>query len=364
MGGVVVPQARQKDDLLTTVLKGMSIAKDVYGISAQADASERADQEQERQNKAREFSAQGGITLPQKLDAEKTHTFSEQQTPGSTPVYIGTPDKNTPMFATVREKSKDPQRKYALSSGETVQDGVKGKITKYNDGTTDFIASPPDKPGESKEASNAQDLRKEYNSHPVTKDTVQLVTNYKKISAAAESKNPTGATDISLVYSFMKMNDPGSTVREGEYATAENSGGIPPKLMNLYNKIVEGVRLTPSQRADFHEASKSLLNGQLDLQNEQDDRYAALAKQFKVPAESIIDPTFAKLRQTLAKETPRAAPPGPGEAQAAAGGDRALPKPGTRIKVGGVLGTVAPDGIHFIPDDPENQPATPPQAPN
>lgn len=72
------------------------------------------------------------------------------------------------------------------------------------------------------------------------------------------SSNDSGAGDISLIYGFMKMNDPGSVVREGEFATAENSSGVPDKIRNLYNKALNGERLTEGQRKMFKGQAKSL----------------------------------------------------------------------------------------------------------
>jgi len=49
----------------------------------------------------------------------------------------------------------------------------------------------------------------------------------------------------------MKIFDPGSTVREGEAATVQNSGGVPETIRGLYNRVVTGERLTPAQRAEI-----------------------------------------------------------------------------------------------------------------
>ena len=38
---------------------------------------------------------------------------------------------------------------------------------------------------------------------------------------------PDAAGDMALIFSYMKMLDPNSTVREGEYATAQDAGSIP-----------------------------------------------------------------------------------------------------------------------------------------
>lgn len=49
----------------------------------------------------------------------------------------------------------------------------------------------------------------------------------------------------------MKMLDPGSVVREGEFATAQNAAGVPERIQNAYNKVLSGERLSASQRNAF-----------------------------------------------------------------------------------------------------------------
>jgi hypothetical protein len=60
-----------------------------------------------------------------------------------------------------------------------------------------------------------------------------------------------GAGDVAMVYSYMKMLDPGSTVMQGEQATAENTSGVPDELRNIYNTVITGAGLTPTQRQAF-----------------------------------------------------------------------------------------------------------------
>ncbi len=52
--------------------------------------------------------------------------------------------------------------------------------------------------------------------------------------------------------------DKRTMVREGEFATAEQSGGLAPQLTNLYNRIVSGERLTTDQRLEFIRAAEGL----------------------------------------------------------------------------------------------------------
>lgn len=48
------------------------------------------------------------------------------------------------------------------------------------------------------------------------------------------------AAQQSVLFAIMKLNDPGSAVKEGEYAVAENAAGIPEQLRNLYNRTLTG----------------------------------------------------------------------------------------------------------------------------
>ena len=51
----------------------------------------------------------------------------------------------------------------------------------------------------------------------------------------------------------MKMLDPNSVVREGEFATAETAGGVPEFIWKTYNNLSrgEGRRLSGTTKADF-----------------------------------------------------------------------------------------------------------------
>jgi len=95
--------------------------------------------------------------------------------------------------------------------------------------------------------SNEGKLRDDY--YRDTKDYVSIRNAYNKIIGAAKSGSAAG--DIGLVYGFMRMQDPTSTVREGEFATAQNAGGIPERIRAMYNKAVNGERLDPVVRKDF-----------------------------------------------------------------------------------------------------------------
>ena len=101
-------------------------------------------------------------------------------------------------------------------------------------------------------------FRKEYLGDNDTKDFKKVTQAFGKIATIATRKNPTAAGDMSLIFNYMKMLDPGSTVREGEYATAQQATGIPDRVINLYNAAMDGTRLNVAQRADFANTAQDI----------------------------------------------------------------------------------------------------------
>ena len=103
-------------------------------------------------------------------------------------------------------------------------------------------------------------FRKEIANLPEVKDFKIIRAGFDKVSSVANKKSPTATDDMSLIFGFMKMQDPNSTVREGEYATAEQTRGLSDKLVALYNKAYNGQRLTPEQRANFINSARSIFD--------------------------------------------------------------------------------------------------------
>lgn len=119
---------------------------------------------------------------------------------------------------------------------------------------------------------DADGIRKELTSHPVTKETNDISSAFSRIENAFKGK-PSAAGDLSGIFAYMKMLDPGSTVREGEFANAQNAGGLDDQLRNQYNKLINGERLNPDQRKDF-------LSQALKIKARQDKLQAKINKQF------------------------------------------------------------------------------------
>lgn len=72
------------------------------------------------------------------------------------------------------------------------------------------------------------------------------------------TKGGTAASDLSAIFAYMKMLDPGSVVREQEFANAQNAAGIPDRILNLRSQILSGNRLNPTQRKEFLAEARNL----------------------------------------------------------------------------------------------------------
>jgi hypothetical protein len=142
-------------------------------------------------------------------------------------------------------------------------------------------------------STDTQDLIKYRDGHDVTKQTNILVPSYKKVTTAAAAG--TAAGDMGVIFGYMKMQDPLSSVREGEYATAQNAAGIPERLRVAYNKAVDGQILDPKQRADFVARAKELYDGQMSSQAALDEQIMGEAKNRGLdPNRVIINPWKVK----------------------------------------------------------------------
>jgi hypothetical protein len=131
-----------------------------------------------------------------------------------------------------------------------------------------------------------QDLRKEVNK--VIGDFPQIVVGYRKMLEVA--KEPSAAGDVTLIYGYMKMIDPPSTVREGEAATAKNAAGVSERIRALYNKARKGELLTDEIRADFMRQAGNLYRGANEQYKQITGYYKNLAEQEGLDPGKIIVP--------------------------------------------------------------------------
>ena len=131
---------------------------------------------------------------------------------------------------------------------------------------------------------NAKDLRQEFIGQ--SRDFKLVSDSFGRIQSAA--KNPSPAGDLALIFNYMKMLDPGSTVREGEFATAQNSASIPERIRAQYNRVTSGERLTDPTRSDFLDRAQSLYGAQEQGQKQIESVYSGLSQRAGISPENVI----------------------------------------------------------------------------
>lgn len=89
-----------------------------------------------------------------------------------------------------------------------------------------------------------------------TKQPSAVLLAHQNLKAIATRTDP--MANIALLYAYMKILDPTTGVKEGEFATAQNAGNIPTRVLNQYNSAVKGERIDPTQRAQILATSNGI----------------------------------------------------------------------------------------------------------
>ena len=131
-----------------------------------------------------------------------------------------------------------------------------------------------------------QSARKEFTGLPQVKAFADQTAAYGTLISSVADPSPAG--DLSLIFNYMKILDPGSTVREGEFATAQDAGSIDDRTRGLYNRIVSGERLSERQRADFADRATRIYSSAEQQYNSFAEQYGSFAQAAGLPVEQVI----------------------------------------------------------------------------
>jgi len=129
-------------------------------------------------------------------------------------------------------------------------------------------------------------LRKEFQGR--TKVYGELGTTFNNIKSSAEAKN--GPGDIALITGFMKMLDPGSVVRETEFATARDTAGLYTRLENSLKKAETGQFLQPNQRSEFVNLAKQYLDSAQKKAGDEKKALGVVVKNYRLNPENVFGP--------------------------------------------------------------------------
>lgn len=138
--------------------------------------------------------------------------------------------------------------------------------------------------GEVPKLTDVAGLRKEFTSQ--SKDFISLRDAIAKVRLAEEESSAAG--DVALVFNFMRMLDPGSTVREGEFATAAEAAGLDDRMVQIARKVDTGEILTPDQRKDFVNVAEGIFRSQEAAQKQLEQSFSGIATRQNMNPEDVI----------------------------------------------------------------------------
>lgn len=173
--------------------------------------------------------------------------------------HTQSPDSVASVAATIRGQDLVNQR--AIKSNEIAEKNAAGQVV-----------------------TNEGKLRDDVTN--ASKDFVKVRDAHQRVLASAE--NPSAAGDLALIFNYMKVLDPGSTVREGEFANAQNSGGINQRVIAMYNNVLRGERLSDDVRKDFVTRSDMLYKSAEQNQAEMERKYEGIAKRGNLNPENVL----------------------------------------------------------------------------
>lgn len=187
-------------------------------------------------------------------------------------------------------------REAKILTADKVEGGQPGYIYKQTpSGDIEVLHKPPSADVLSKRdsAQIASQLRGEYTRQ--TNDFAERQGAYGRVlEAHKRASDPTnaapGVADIGLIFGLMKMEDPESTVREGEAATVQNSGGVPAWLRNQYNALLQGSKLDQTVRDEILGRSKDVFTFSKIQYAQTQDTYRALAGAYSIDPNLVVTP--------------------------------------------------------------------------
>jgi hypothetical protein len=154
-----------------------------------------------------------------------------------------------------------------------------------------------------KKFTQEEKIRKEWQGR--TKVYGELQGTYNNIQASSAAG--TGAGDIALITGFMKMLDPGSVVRETEFATARDTAGLFAQLENRLQKAQNGQLLQPEQRKQYVSLAKQYLEAAQKKAEQEKKDLNAVVKNYKLNPENVFG--VSQQAAPIPAPTPSAAQP-------------------------------------------------------
>lgn len=230
-------------------------------VAAHASQMSQAEQAQELDNLRRAYVAAQGAQSPEEYDAilsqmgadDLVGTFGQRDA-----VIAMIADSGTIMEAIMQQGGGfDPDRYRNV-------DGTLYDLNPAAGGEAPVALNP----GSGAPAMDDEmDFAGAYERLPLVRAFNEQSQAYGRIVASAENPSPAG--DLAMIFNYMKVLDPGSVVRESEFATAAQASAwlqeqegigvaIPRPVAQAIRALQSGERLSDEQRADFTNRATAL----------------------------------------------------------------------------------------------------------
>lgn len=138
-------------------------------------------------------------------------------------------------------------------------------------------------------------LRDGFKGEPVYKAHQEMQAAYGQIKQALGQASPAG--DLAGATKIMKLLDPGSVVRESELGMAMAASGALDRLQYYAQNVVNGTKLTPSQRKDFQTLADRLYGESVNQYNAKRSEYERLGGEYGLNASRSLGPTATQPAQ-------------------------------------------------------------------
>lgn len=146
---------------------------------------------------------------------------------------------------------------------------------------------------------NISNLRKEFTGRKEVQDFNVILPQVASAMKIARDPKATGADDLSLIYTFGKVMDPGSVVREAELAMASSTGSFAQNLEAAAGRIRSGERLPADIRRNLVNAMHRRGIEMARAYNQSRQAYVALADRNGFNPEDVVGAHPAKPFQQI-----------------------------------------------------------------
>ena len=133
---------------------------------------------------------------------------------------------------------------------------------------------------------NTLKLRGDFRSEPIYKAHQEVQSAYSQIQQSLKMASPVG--DLAGATKIMKLLDPGSVVRESELGMAMAASGAMDRLTNYASNVMNGTKLTPTQRKDFQALADALYKESANQYNGKREEYKGIADRNQLNVQDVL----------------------------------------------------------------------------